>query len=41
MTLMSEEMKGAGHEFPQPYQAKVREWIEKTVIPAALSDTKK
>jgi len=40
MTLMSEEMKGAGHEFPQPYQAKVREWIEKTVIPAALGGSK-
>ncbi|MCX6910643.1 MAG: hypothetical protein NTY01_21740 [Verrucomicrobia bacterium] len=40
MTLMSEEMKGVGHEFPQPYQAKVREWIEKTVIPGTLGGGK-
>ena len=40
MTLMSEEMKGVGHEFPQPYQAKVREWIEKTVIPVTLGGGK-
>lgn len=36
MTLMAEEMKGAGHEFAKPYVPKVREWIEKTVIPTAL-----
>jgi len=40
MTLMSEEMKGVGHEFPQPYQIKVREWIEKTVIPGTLGGGK-
>lgn len=36
MILMSEEMKGVGHEFAAPYIPKVREWIEKTVAPAAL-----
>ena len=40
MMLMSEEMKGVGHAFPQEYQAKVREWIEKTVVPATLGAPK-
>lgn len=38
MTLLSEEMKGVGHAFPQEYQPKVREWIEKTVLPATLGE---
>ena len=40
MTVMSEEMTGVGHEFPQQYQAKVREWITTTVIPATLGSAK-
>lgn len=40
MTVMSEEMKGVGHAFAPEYQPKVREWIEKIVIPAALGGKK-
>ncbi|MCX6971785.1 MAG: hypothetical protein NTV93_16750 [Verrucomicrobia bacterium] len=33
VTVLS-EMKGAGHDFPAEEQAKVREWLENTVLPA-------
>ncbi len=44
MKVVAVEMKGEGHEFPEEYQQKVREWIQSVVIPevaeAALSRAK-